>query len=858
MEVSVSHPSQGQSRKRAFVRKILHAFAFATTAAVLAPGATFAQNAATPAAADGAEAHNPDKLYVDADDLLYDKDNNKVTATGAVVMYYKNRILQADRVVYDRVTKRVQAQGRAKFTDEHGNITYAPSFDLTDDFASGFANGVQMLGLDKTRYTSPRVERSAGTMTTMDRATYTACEPCKAHPELPAEWQVRATRITENQETHTIYFENAWLDLFGVPVAYVPYMSAPDPTVTRQSGVLPPSYTHSTTLGYGLTVPYFLDLAPNYDLTLTPSYYSNQGAALDVQWRHRLENGEYSITLSGVDQRNPGVFGLPQGSAGNEAFRGSAQSVGQFYLNDKWTFGWDATLVTDQYYINDYKLLTIDPSQYFFQDIISSVYLRGQDGRGYLDLSAYRFQSTFAYLDQRQDPVAAPVLDYQRTFPVDPKTNGGLGGEISLELNAANIDRSEALYQSVGAQKFDTSYNLYSTCTNYTPGTASNNCLLRGVAGDYSRATTQISWASKFIDPLGEVWKPFIFARAGGEATELNTSGAYTYGTDVVASNANTIPNYAQPAFFNGMGSQAAATGMAGVGLEYRYPFVSNSYFGQQIVTPIGQLIVRPNEVVPKLQPNEDAQSLVFDTSNLFAWDKYSGYDRVEGGTRFNYGLQYTDNLPNGGHAEVIGGESIQVAGQNSYTIADSANTGLDSGLDQRYSDFVAGETLQPFANPISFTTRQQFDPTSFSLTRFDGVITAHFGDLGMNLDYAHYGAQPALGWAYPREGMTVTANYKPKDGGFFVNGSVFVDMSRHFYDVPGENTPLLLATGYTLGAGYQTTCTTFSALYSSYVSDPLSTVVGVAPATTRNQTVLFQLTLRTLGDIKASSSVAN
>ena len=122
---------------------------------------------------------------------------------------------------------------------------------------------------------------------------------------------------------------------------------------------------------------------------------------------------------------------------------------------------------------------------------------------------------------------------------------------------------------------------------------------------------------------------------------------------------------------------------MPGVGLEYRYPFMSNSSIGQQVIEPIAQLIVRPNEVVPKLDINEDAQSLVFDTTNLFAWSKYSGYDRVEGGTRLNYGLQYTDNFSDGGHSNFVAGESIQLAGQNSYTIADAANTGLEFGARQ-------------------------------------------------------------------------------------------------------------------------------------------------------------------------------
>ena len=154
---------------------------------------------------------------------------------------------------------------------------------------------------------------------------------------------------------------------------------------------------------------------------------------------------------------------------------------------------------------------------------------------------------------------------------------------------------------------------------------------------------------------------------------------------------------------------------MPGVGLEYRYPFVSSSMLGEQIIEPIAQLIARPNEVVPRLQPNEDAQSLVFDETNLFAWDKYSGYDRVEGGTRLNYGMQYTANFANGGHANFVGGESIQLAGQNSYTIGDAANTGLESGLDKKYSNFVAGETIAPFSSNFSLTSKQQFDSSTFA-----------------------------------------------------------------------------------------------------------------------------------------------
>src|SRR5580698_2635112 len=92
----------------------------------------------------------PDKLVIDADQLIYDKDKNIVSAVGSVQLFYQGRILQADRVVYYRATKRVYAEGHAKMTDEHGDIVYGSRFALSDDFRDGFIDSVQVLTTDKT------------------------------------------------------------------------------------------------------------------------------------------------------------------------------------------------------------------------------------------------------------------------------------------------------------------------------------------------------------------------------------------------------------------------------------------------------------------------------------------------------------------------------------------------------------------------------------------------------------------------------------------------------------------------------------------------------------------------------------
>ena len=832
--------------------------ALALAVSIVLSGPALAEASKAPPAAD----RDPGKLYIDAGKLIYDKDRDIVTADGDVVLYYKNRVMQGDHVVYDRKAKRIHADGHVKLTDENGNITYSPRAEVTEDFASGFADAVQVYTTDKTRLSSSRIERSGDNVTVLQNGVYTACEPCKAHPEQAPLWQVRAKEIVEDQSTHTVYFRDAHFDAFGVPIAYIPYFSVADPTVTRQSGLLTPTFVSKSSLGLGVTTPYFFNLAPNYDLTLSPAFYTLQGPFLDAEWRHRTEAGAYSVRLSGLDQLQPGKFLPAPYGAGSVRFRGSAESQGKFYLNENWTVGWDLTLLSDRFYLNDYQLHALDPTQYFFGDLVNQVYLRGQSGRGFFDLSGYTFQPTNAFLDHRQDPAAIPTFDYHRTFALDPDTWGGVGGELAVTLNAGNINREEALYQNLaavagktpyGAQRLDAAYNLYQVCGT---GTAADynrkGCLLRGIGGNYARATEEVSWQRRFVDSLGEVWQPFAFERLTGEAVSLETSSTYSYASQYGSS---VIPNGAQPAFFAGQSQGSAATGMAGVGLEYRFPFVANSGWGQEVVEPIGQIIVRPNEILPRMAVNEDAQSLVFDDTTLFRWSKYSGFDRVEGGTRANYGFQYTDSFNNGGHLNVVAGQSMQLAGRNSYTLADAANTGLDSGLDKRWSNFVAGETLQPGAAPLTLGLKQQFDNRNFTLKRFDAVLGGRWGGFEGSFDFARYSAQPDLGWAFPREGLITRGSYKFENG-VIVSAGVTLDFSRHFYD-PSYGSRLY-ATQYNLGLAYDANnCTTIKIAYNNTLAVPVSTpgTTAVAPGT-RDQSVLFEIDLRTLGDVKAATGV--
>ena len=181
---------------------------------------------------------------------------------------------------------------------------------------------------------------------------------------------------------------------------------------------------------------------------------------------------------------------------------------------------------------------------------------------------------------------------------------------------------------------------------------------------------------------------------------------------------------------------------------------------------------------------------------------------------------------------------------------------GSSSGLDKKFSNFVFGETLQPFSNPITLMSKQQFDSSTLQLARFDGIAKASYAGINGSVDYALYAAQPELGFEFPREGLTGNLGYTFQDR-WSVNGSLVLDMSRHYYDTLGQTTPIFYPVGYSFGLGYKDECTTLNITYSSRpASRPSTTFAGgpiILNPSTRNQTLMIQLVLRTLGDVKTN-----
>jgi LPS-assembly protein len=811
-------------------------------------------------------------MLVEADELVYDKDNNTVSAVGHAKVYYQGRVLQADKVTYYRDKKQVLAEGNAKFTDEQGNVYYGTTFELTDDFKSGFINSLLVETKDKTRFAAPHAERAEGETTTFESGTYTACEPCKDDPTKPPLWQVRAKRIIDNHTDQKIYYEDAWLEFYGWPVFYSPYFSAPDPSVRRASGFLAPRFYGGNYVGFGVGVPYFWALAPNYDLTIEPSVLTQQGLLGDIEWRHRLENGSYSIRVNGISQLDPQAFPAKPYGANNLKYRGAIESTGKFFFNQDWKYGWDVAGATDKFFFQNYKIRAPNITVFDYngaREAISQVYLTGKGGRSWFDLRGFYFETLNGLDYQKQLPVAAPVLDYDRRFD-GPAL---LGGEFTVNANMQNINRTAADFADtvfradplspnyVNTFYFNTTNlpgstygNVYNACAFYTKA----DCIVRGVPGDYARGSIDLSWRRRIIDDFGEVWEPFAYFKGQASLSNIDTSGY---------NNAN-IANFLSP------DQSFGARTMPAIGLQYRFPFVATSDWGTSVIEPIAQVIVRPSESRIGHLANEDAQSLVFDDTTLFQWDKFSGYDRMEGGSRANAGLQYTFLSKGGGVYNLLFGESYQFAGTNSFAVGDLVNTGLESGLDNQRSDFVGRFQMTPFTG-FSGTVRGRFDSENFGAKRLEATSTLlpfqaldlfpddkNLRSLAFTATYAHIDAQPEIGQPFRRNALNLSTSWNAWNDWTVTYGITF-DLSHHLdpalVTVTSTGTAALhyshglwAPLSNVIVAQYKNDCCTFKA---QYVTGYSTSTYG---ARVKDETVLFTLELRTLGVLSYSSDVTS
>ncbi|TPI19437.1 LPS-assembly protein LptD [Mesorhizobium sp. B4-1-1] len=788
-----------RSHRQAGLARLYGATALACLFACAAPTVpALAQTIAAKSVPSGTQ------MLLAADTLVYDNDKHTVTAVGGVQIDYGGNKLVAQRVVYNRDTKRLVASGAVELINSDGTKVNSDHIDITDDFADGFLNALRVETIDKAYFAAESAERMGGVLTTFHNGVYTACEPCEDKPDKAPTWRVKARKIIWNGEKKTVRFENSNFEFFGFPLAYLPAFEIADPTVKRKSGFLIPGIVYNNHLGVGVKVPYYFALSPTYDLTVTGSGYTKQGFLGEAEWRQRFNNGQYTLKIAGINQQDPNAFvdsGIRNVNSGPaddpNKFRGMMGTKGQFAINERWNFGWDVLLQTDKEFSRTYN---IDG----YSDLVhqSSIYLTGLSDRNYFDVRAMRFEvqedtlSSDPTARASKQPWVLPSLDYAYV----PDTSVA-GGQLSFNVNARVISRN----------RLDETFDKFSNVER-----------VPGIEGQSSRLSAEAEWKRTFTTDNGLQLTPLLAFR--GDAGYVNANSASLAAVNDMATNLGQDVDM----------RSSLARYMATLGLEARWPLLFSMPSSSHILEPTAQVFVRPNEqyVGGLAIPNEDAQSFVFDATTLFERDKFSGYDRIEGGTRANVGFRYSGAYDNGWGTNAIFGQSYQLAGENSFTAPDLVNVAAESGLDKRTSDYVG---LVGFNSPSGFSgsLSGRFDEQTFEVRRAE--VKAAYSSLPISLSakYAFIEAQPLYGFTTDRHELTLGAStHLAQNWRLFGTGT---------YDI---ETNVLVKDG--VGFAYNDSCFTYIMTYSQ-TRDTVTKEVS--------QNIGFNLSFRTLGDFGSSTS---
>ncbi|MDM8356487.1 LPS-assembly protein LptD [Pandoraea communis] len=192
------------------------------------------------------------------------------------------QFVKGDRLTYDQDSDEVVARGNARLS-QGGNLFVGPEAHMYTGAGDGYMLTPTYRLVSGGGGKSERADIEANNLVTMQRGTYSACA-CTDEGQTPA-WYIKASEFEFDQEQQEGTAYNGILFFQGVPIFASPYLSFPTSN-ERRSGFLAPTFTQSTRTGFELSTPYYFNIAPNRDLTITPRFMTKRGVMLNGDFRY--------------------------------------------------------------------------------------------------------------------------------------------------------------------------------------------------------------------------------------------------------------------------------------------------------------------------------------------------------------------------------------------------------------------------------------------------------------------------------------------------------------------------------------------------------------------------------------------
>jgi LPS-assembly protein len=457
---------------------------------------------AKPAEALATEQHTGETL-ITAQQMHSDSTTGIMTATGKVELVRGGYVLHADKVIYNQKTGIMTAEGHVAMLTPTGEVQFAQHEEITGDMKQAFATQMGILFPDNSRMAAVSGQRYDERYTLAHQASYTACNICRDDPDNPPLWQMRADSITHDNEEHVLYYHNATIDFAGVPVAYTPYMSGPDPTVKRLQGFLTPTAGYTPNIGAYAKAPYYFDIAPDKDATLTPTMSTTDGLQMAGEYRERFDNGKLNLNGSVTQADLIDDQGIDKG----QKIRGDLFGSFLYDIDSTWRAGADVQYASDKSYLQRYDISSLDQTT-------SRAYVEGFQGRDYAVLNSYYFQDLRAGTD-----VSEPVVLPSATVSMLGDPGQTLGGRWSFDGNTLITTRDNT-GQSLAEQGPDT--RRLSTNLGWQRQLTSDTGLVTTVSG---LGRTDSYWADNVInvnsDGTDTVYNRALFTRQFEQANAV-------------------------------------------------------------------------------------------------------------------------------------------------------------------------------------------------------------------------------------------------------------------------------------------------------------------------------------------------
>lgn len=271
-------------------------------------------------------------------DKGYYNPNGDSILSGDVVIDQSGRMIRADEVTIDKTQTFAKAKGNVQMA-QGGIIAQSDQIDYNlKDETGQLNNSFYIAEVTHAHGYANKIERTSPTKIILENASYTTCPP----DEKPT-WKIQANQIELDQDTGRGVTRGTKLYVKDVPVLAVPYFNFPIDD-RRTTGVLSPGFGFTNDGGFELAVPVYLNLAPNYDATITPRLITDRGIFAQGSFRYLTENyGKGSIW---------GSY-LPSDREYQDQDRKDFHFLHNWQINNQWTTNLEYNYVSDKDFFSD-------------------------------------------------------------------------------------------------------------------------------------------------------------------------------------------------------------------------------------------------------------------------------------------------------------------------------------------------------------------------------------------------------------------------------------------------------------------------------------------------------------------------